>query len=224
MLAPSMGVHMYVTPRHQAIMVAAVALTLAACAGHRPYVPFGEGITPPRTIAVLPFDNQTNSVPGALYLRETMHDHLKEAGYEPRPLEEVDRALSDQFGVSLGGQVTEEMIPKVGAMLGVDAVLTGTVQKFGTVLALYSEVEAGFAMYESGSGRKIWEYHDHVKEDTALGRRESNSATLAVGLIASVIERGSGKPLGSVVTQFYRRMTPRLPSGAGAIPVRRAVD
>jgi hypothetical protein len=79
-------------------------------------------------------------------------------------------------------------------------------------------VEAAFVMYETGTGRKIWEYHEHVKEDTALGQRNANSATLAAGLIASVIERGSGKPLQSVVAQFYRRLTPRLPSGAGALP------
>jgi hypothetical protein len=151
-------------------------------------------------------------------MREVMNTRLKDAGYEPQALEQVDHALSDQFGVSLGGQVTEDMLPKIGATLGVDAVLTGTVQKFGTVLAMYSEVEATFAMYETGSGRKIWEYHDHVKEDTALGQRNSNSVTLAAGLIASVIERGSGKPLQSVVAQFYRRLLPRLPSGAGALP------
>lgn len=202
----------------------AITLTLAACAAHRRFVPFGPGITPPRTIAVLPFDNQTNSVPGAIYLRDTMQERLREAGYESQPLDDVDRALADQLGVSLGGQITEDLIPRVGTTLGVDAVLTGTVQKFGTVLALYSEVEATFVMYESASGRKIWEYHDHVKEDTALGRRDSNSATIAAGLIASVFERGSGKPLGSVVAQFHRRLTPHLPSGAGALPNIRAAN
>lgn len=197
---------------------AIIALTLlAGCGAHRAIVPFEPGITPPRTIALLPLDNQTNSVPGALYMREVMNTRLKNAGYEPQALEQVDRALSDQFGVSLGGQITEDMISKIGTTLGVDAVMTGTIQKFGTVLALYSEVEASFAMYETGTGREIWEYHDHVKEDTALGQRQSNSVALAAGLIASVIERGSGKPLQSVVSQFYRRLMPRLPSGAGAL-------
>lgn len=205
-------------------MAATITFMLAACTAHRQLVPFEPGITPPRTIAVLPFDNQTNSVPGALYLRDTMQERLQKSGYEPRPLDEVDRALADQLGVSLGGQVTEDLIPRIGATLGVDAVLIGTIQKFGTVLVLYSEVEATFAMYESGSGRKIWEYHDHVKEDTAFGRRDANSVTLAAGLIASVLERGSGKPLGSVVARFHRRLTPHLPSGAGALPNTRAAD
>jgi hypothetical protein len=192
-------------------------ILLAGCGAHRAIVPFGPGITPPRTIALLPLDNQTNSVPGALYMREVMNTHLQDAGYAPQPLTEVDHALADQFGISLGGQVTEESIPKIGTALGVDAVLTGTVQKFGTVLALYSEVEATFVMYETATGREIWKYHDHVKEDTALGHNNSNSVTLAAGLIASVIERGSGKPLQSVVSQFYRKLMPRLPSGAGAL-------
>jgi hypothetical protein len=135
-----------------------------------------------------------------------------------KPLEEVDRTLSDQLGISLGGQATEDMIPRIGEVLGVDAVLTGTVQKFGTVLALYSEVEATFVMYESASGRKIWEYHDYVKQDTALSRQNSNSVILSAAVIASLIERGAGKPLQSVVTQFYRKLLARMPTGAGETP------
>jgi hypothetical protein len=209
---------------YRTTLLVAIALTVASCATRRHVVPFGPGITPPRTIAIMPFDNQTNSVPGALYLRESLQQQLKDAGYEPQPLEDVNRALSDQLGVSLGGQITEDLIPQIGETLGVDAVLIGTVQRFGTVVALYSEVEATFTMYESASGRNIWTYHDHVKEDTALGRRNSNSVTVAAGMIASVIERGSGKPLGSVVAQFYRRMAAHLPSGARALPVKRTVS
>lgn len=195
---------------------------LAGCAVHRPIIPFGPGITPPRTIALLPLDNQTNSVPGALYVREAMQGHLADKGYVATPLEEVDRALADQLGISLGGQVAEEMIPQVGATLGVDAVLTGTVQKFGTVLALYSEVEATFVMYESASGRKIWEYHDHVKQDTALSQHDANSVTLTAAVIATLIERGAGKPLQSVVAQFYRKLLNQMPTGAGELSADRS--
>jgi hypothetical protein len=189
-------------------------LILAGCTAHRAVIPFGPGITAPRTIALLPLDNQTNSVPGALYLREAMQGHLRDKGYVATPLEEVDRTLADQLGISLGGQVSEELIPRVGTTLGVDAVLTGTLQKFATVLALYSEVEATFVMYESASGRKIWEYHDYVKQDTALSHRDANSVTLTAAVIASLMERGAGKPLQSVVAQFYRRLLNQMPTGA----------
>lgn len=208
--------------RRPVLRVAATVslVILAGCAAHRPIIPFGTDVTPPRTIALLPLDNQTNSVPGALYVREVMQAHLKDKGYVATPLEEVDRTLADQLGISLGGQVTEELIPKVGTTLGVDAVLTGTVRKFGTVLGLYSEVEATFAMYETGGGRKIWEYHDHTRQDTALSQRDANSVTLTAAVMASLIQRGSGKPLQSVVAQYYRRLLARMPTGAAALPTQ----
>lgn len=211
--------------RHRHLLYTAITLcvvVLAACAARRSIVPFGPGITPPRTIALLPLDNQTNSVPGALYVREAMQGHLADKGYEATPLGEVDRTLSDQLGISLGGQVSEEMIPRIGETLGVDAVLTGTVQKFGTVLALYSEVEATFVMYESASGKQIWEYHDYMKRDTALSQHNANSVTLTAAVIGSLIERGGGKPLQSVVTQFYRKLLTRMPTGAAALPPDRS--
>lgn len=211
---------------HRQLLLRAVAafgvMILAGCTAHRSTVPFGPGITPPRTIALLPLDNQTNSVPGALYLREAMQSHLAGKGYAAMPLADVDRALSDQFGISLGGQVSEDMIPRIGEVLGVDAVLTGTVQKFGTVLALHSEVEAAFVMYESAGGTRIWEYHDYVKQDTALSRPDANSITLTAAVIGSLIERGGGKPLQSVVTQFYRRLLAQMPTGAAEPPLGRS--
>lgn len=199
------------------LATAVVATLVAGCATRRAVVPFGPGITPPRTIALMPLDNQTNSVPGALYVREVMQKHLGDKGYVARSLNEVDHALAEQFGISLGGQLTEELIPRIGKALEVDAILTGTVQKFGTVLAISSEVEATFVMYETATGRKIWEYHDSVKQDTALAHHNATSVTLTAAAIASLIERGAGKPLQSVVGEYYRRLLRRMPTGAAAL-------
>ena len=189
----------------------------AGCAAHAPRViPFGPGIAPPRTLAVLPLDNQTNSVPGALYVRQVMHDHLERKGYAAPPLADVDRALSDQLGISLGGQVSEDLIPQIGQALGVDAVLTGTLQKFGTVVALYSEVEATFVMYETGTGKKLWEYHGYARQDTALAQHNANSVSLTAALVGSLIQRGYGKPLQPVVHAYYRKLLSEMPTGAEA--------
>ncbi|MBI3606954.1 MAG: DUF799 family lipoprotein [Nitrospirae bacterium] len=187
---------------------------IGGCAAPLKVVPFGPDITPPRTIAVLPLDNQTNSVPGSLYVREVMHNNLRRKGYVATPLPDVDRILSDQLGISLGGQVTEADIRHIGETLGVDAVLTGTLQKFGTVLALYSEVEATFAMYETRSGSKIWAYHGYAKQDTALAQHNQNAVTLSADLVASMIQRGRGKPLQSVVQEYYRRLFDKMPNGS----------
>ena len=195
----------------------ALALLVTGCGAHAPrIIPFGPGIAPPRTLAVLPLDNQTNSVPGVLYVRQVMHENLARKGYAAPPLADVDRALSDQLGISLGGQVSEDLIPQIGQALGVDAVLTGTLQKFGTVLALYSEVEATFVMYETGTGKKLWEYHGYARQDTAVGQRHSNAVSLTAALVGSVVQRGRGKPLQPVVREYYRKLLSEMPTGAEA--------
>lgn len=205
-----------VTPRRLVVGLV-LLLPVVGCGAHAPRnIPFGPGIAPPRTLAVLPIDNQTNSVPGALYVRQVMHDNLERKGYVAPPLADVDRALSDQLGISLGGQVSEDLIPKIGRALEVDAVLTGTLQKFGTVLALYSEVEATFVMYETGTGKTIWEYHGYARQDTAVAQHNSNAVSLTAALVGSVVQRGRGKPLQPVVREYYRKLLSEMPTGAEA--------
>lgn len=184
---------------------------LLGCASTWPIVPFPAGITPPRTVAVMPLDNQTNSVPGALYLREVMYKNLGRKGYVALPLSEVDQLLSDRFGISLGGQVTEDRIPEIGKTLGVDAVITGTVQKFGTVLALYNEVEATFSLYEAHTGNKLWDYHGYARLNTELTSRQGEKAS---PVVAELIFRGLGKPLAPVVGEFYKGLFAKMPNGA----------
>lgn len=199
--------------------VGLVGLLTAGCASTPRVVPFDGGITPPRTIAVMPFDNHTNSVPGALYVRQILHDNLGKRGYVAQPLTQVDQTLSDQLGLSLGGQIDQTMIRRIGETLGVDAVLTGTLQKFGTVMALYSEVEATVVMYDATTGQKIWDYHGYAKQDTALAQQRSNTLTLSAALVGSVIQRGRGKPLQPVVREWSHRLLDRMPNGAE--PVQR---
>jgi hypothetical protein len=178
------------------------------CATTLPIVPFPAGVTPPRTVAVMPLDNETNSVPGAIYLREVMYKNLGRKGYVALPLSEVDLRLSDQLGISLGGQITEDRIPAIGKALGVDAVITGTVQKFGTILALYNEVEATFSLYETHTGNKLWAYHGYARLNTELTSRQGTP------IVAELIFRGLGKPLAPVVGEFYRELLARMPNGA----------
>ena len=186
-------------------------IVLFGCATALPIVPFPVGVIPPRTAAVMPLNNQTNSVPGAIYLREVMHNNLGRKGYVGTPLSEVDQLLSDRLGISLGGQITEDRIPEIGKTLGVDAVITGTVQKFGTVLALYNEVEATFSIYEAQTGKKLWDYHGYARLNTELTSRQGERAS---PMLAELLFRGLGKPLAPVVQEFYRGLFARMPNGA----------
>jgi hypothetical protein len=81
----------------------------------------------------MPFDNQTRSETGALFLRKEMHKNLERKGYIGIPLSQVDEVLANQFPDLSGRQITMARIPAIGKALRVDAVMTGTVQKFGEI-------------------------------------------------------------------------------------------
>jgi hypothetical protein len=94
--------------------------------------------------------------------REVMHKNLRDKAYIPLDRDQIDQTLSNQLGISLGDQITEDLIPKIGKALGVDAVVSGVVNRFSPLAEVFNKwsgLEASFTIYESITGRKLWEYH-----------------------------------------------------------------
>lgn len=181
------------------------AVVLVGCESPPPFVPYPEGITAPRTVAVMPFENQTDSDKGAVFLRKQMQNNLKKKGYVGTSLSDVDQLLSDQFP----GEVTTDSIQPIGKALGVDAVITGTLQQFGLRLGLPSEeeLEASFAIHETQTGKIIWQYHDSIfRTNIAPFGPES----LIKGLTQSLM----GAPHQELVYDFYKRLLKEMPNGA----------
>jgi hypothetical protein len=163
-----------------------------------PIVPFPPGVTPPRTVAVLPLDNRTNSVRGALHLREVLHRNLDRKGYVALPLSNVDQLLSDQFGVSLGGQITDDLIPALGKALEVDAVITGTVLAYGRLGP--KEIEAKVALYETRTGRKLWDHYGY-------GHTEIRTSVDARGHTQVIVTKNP-------IDEFFGTLFAKMPNGA----------
>ena len=166
-----------------------------------------------KTIAVMPLDNQTNSVAGALYMREEMVALLKAKGYQPMTIEQTDQQLANQFGISLGGQITEADLPKIASALQVDAIMTGTLKNFSAVLLSYNEVAASFTLYQAETWLPVWTYDNVASTPFSPLRNESFSTQLISGLVGSVFDRTLGKPMQGVVAEYYRRLQHTLPSG-----------
>jgi hypothetical protein len=134
----------------------------AGCGTTPPLVPYPYGDPPPRTIAVLPLVNETVSMLAGRRFREVMHKNLRDKAYIPLDRDQIDQTLSNQLGISLGDQITEDLIPKIGKALGVDAVVSGVVNRFSPLAEVFNKwsgLEASFTIYESITGRKLWEYH-----------------------------------------------------------------
>ena len=165
----------------------------------------------------MPLDNQTNSVVGALYMREEMVALLKSKGYAPLPIYQTDQLLANQFGISLGGQITEEDIPKIAAGLGVDAIMAGSLKNFGAVLLSYNEVSASFTMYAGNAWRPVWTYDGAATAPFSPLRDNSYQADIRTeligGFIISLLERSLGRPLREAVSRYYQQLQYSLPTG-----------
>ncbi|MFZ2540496.1 MAG: GNA1162 family protein [Gallionella sp.] len=166
-----------------------------------------------KTIAVMPLDNQTNSVAGTLYMREEMVALLKFKGYVPMPIEQIDQQLANLFGISMGGQVTEPELPKIAAGLGVDAIMVGTLKTFSAVLLSYNEVSASFALYTEPTWQRVWSFDGTANAPFSPMRHESLGNQLIGGLISNVFDRTAGKPMQGAVSEYYRKLQHTLPSG-----------
>jgi hypothetical protein len=79
-------------------------------------------------------------------------------------------------------------------------------------------------MYETGTGKKIWEHHGYARQDTAVAQRNSNGVSLTAALVGSVVQRGYGKPLQPVVREYYRKLLSEMPTGAATPQAGRWTD
>jgi len=166
-----------------------------------------------KTIAVMPLDNQTNSVVGALYMREKMVALLKHKGYAPLPVGQTDQLLANQFGISLGGQIAVEDIPKIAAGLGVEAIMTGRLKNFGAVLLSYNEVSASFTLYTADAWQPAWNYDGAANAPFSPLRSDDLGVQLIGGLISNIVERSFGAPLQDAVSRYYQQLQYTLPTG-----------
>ncbi len=182
---------------------------VSGCAGSAPVKVNSNG----KTIAVMPLDNQTNSVTGALYMREEMVALLQQKGYAPKSIEQTDQQLANLFGISLGGQITETDLPKIAAGLNVEAIMTGSLKNFSAVLLSYNEVSASFTMYTADAWLPVWSYDGNASAPFSPLRSDSFGTQIIGGLVGSVLDRSVGKPMQGAVSEYYQRLQLTLPSG-----------
>jgi hypothetical protein len=166
-----------------------------------------------KIIAVMPLDNHSSSVAGALYMREEMVEVLKIKGYEPLELKQTDQQLANLFGISLGGQIMDEDIPKIAAGLKAEAIMTGTLKNFDSVLLSYNEVAASFTLYEGADWSPVWNFDGSASVPFSPLRGESLGTQLLGGLVGGVLERTVGKPMQGAVSEYYHRLQGTLPTG-----------
>lgn len=168
------------------IVCLSVCLSLAACMpAVRP-----DRSNPIRTVAVLPFVNNTNDLDGPPYVRTLFATELERHQYVVSPLAQVDQLLKDQMGVTLGAQLDMTTAQQLGETLGVDGVVYGSLDEFNHLMTgVYNvkKVRVRTKLVSCKTGQTVWKNGIGVK--SVMGTGMAGAAVTAV----SAIQDAGGK-------------------------------
>ncbi|MBI9076643.1 MAG: SPOR domain-containing protein [Desulfatibacillum sp.] len=137
---------------------------LESCSSHLTEVP-GNFSTrasracPPKSVALLPFENLTECPGIAKLVRESLYSHLSPKLFEDVELTEVDSRLE-----AVGAASYEDMknvdVQELGRLLHADSVVYGSVTKCSKVfIGIFSQVcvATSLEVYDTRTGEKVWE-------------------------------------------------------------------
>ncbi|MBW1744976.1 MAG: DUF799 family lipoprotein [Deltaproteobacteria bacterium] len=136
----------------------------------------------PRTVAVLPFIDESKSQKGAEVVRRGFYNHLSSLPYKDMELFRVDHELR-KAGLYDPDTINKTPPEKFKEILNVDAVIYGTISNFDKLFAgIYSQVSVGaeIKMYDT-QGNFLWE----GKHVTRI--HEGGISSTPVGIVASII-------------------------------------
>lgn len=146
-------------------------LSLVAACGHmRP--PAADPGNPIKRLVLLPMQNDTTDVDGPVIVRDKLAAVFQKKFYHVIPIGESDQMLRDKLGVSLGGQLKDVPAEKLGAVLGAEGVLYGTLMDFGaTTTGFYNvrKVRAKLKLVNTSTGEIFWENGLGVKSESKSG-------------------------------------------------------
>jgi hypothetical protein len=165
---------------------------------------------PPKSIAILPFGNQTDSEDIDEIVRTTFYSHLSAQPYKDIELYEVDRKLK-RFNLIEYEKLSDVSAKRLGRILHCDAVVVGEVTEFQKVYAgIYSQMAVGasITLWDTRTGKKIW-------SDEHVTRSHEGGIPLAITDLAMIGIR-SGMNLTEsekikTVDELSRHFTSRIP-------------
>ncbi len=165
---------------------------------------------PPKTIAILPFGNQTEAEGLNEFVRTAFYSHFSAHPYKDIELHDVDRKLRYHNLMSYE-KLTQTSARRLGQILRADAVVIGQVTEYQEVYAgIYSQMAVGasITVWDARTGKKIW-------TDEHVTRHHEGGIPLALTDIAMIGIR-SGLNLTEsekvkTVDELSRHLTSRVP-------------
>lgn len=168
---------------------------------------------PPRTIAVLPLENQTVDLVGAKYVRYLLFKHLPERGYTVIDLTYIDSKLNE-VGITDGGQLSIMTSEKIGEIVGAEGLMYGILEEFKFVnVGLYKEktVKANFKIFSSRTGELLWEDEREESNSKFAFTFESMGESIVDGFVDKLVEGAFNCPLRSESVSVVKTSLSTLP-------------
>ncbi|MBM4122616.1 MAG: hypothetical protein FJ249_08490 [Nitrospira sp.] len=205
--------------RNGVVWVALLACLVFAACVPLPPVPANPS-NPIRTVAVLPFVNNTNDVEAPAYVREQFLKELGRHQYVVKPAAEVDQVLKDQLGITLGAQLDLTDPKQLGETLGVDGVFYGSLDEFNhKITGIYNvkRVRLRTKLVNCKTGKTVWKNGIGVK--TVLSTTTAGAAASVASTVQDDKETGEElKPLfgDTILAPWYELPKQQLPQGESA--------
>ena len=136
----------------------------------------------PQSVAVLPMDNMSPDLDATPLVRPIVQQRMIYKGYNCVPLGQIDSALKEK-GVMVSHDVYMFKPRELGELLGVDAVIYGTITEFNKHYAvMYADILVGIQleMVDTRTGESLWK-SEHVSEE--------NTALLNIILLATQLDK-----------------------------------
>jgi hypothetical protein len=164
----------------------------------------------PKSIAVLPFGNQTEDEELAEFVRTTFYGHLSAAPYIDVELREVDRKLK-LYDLADYDKLSRVSPKRLGRILHCDAVVIGEVTEYQRLFAgFYSQMAVGasITVWDTRTGKKIWS-DEHVTRNHAGGIPLALTDIAMIGIRSGLNLTESEKV--KTVDELSRHLTSRVP-------------
>jgi len=186
---------------------------------------------PPHSVAVLPFGSLAKTVSrkidGKGILRNTFHSYFRVLPFETLDTKEVDRILAAN-GLTDSPQINAAPAAKLGALLGVDAVIYGDIKSAlnftGGVYSI-TELNGTLKMVDVKTGEVLWQCKHFEK---AIGGVVSTDSSELVSIIESQIENAKTSlaytRCADVFTMKVLQTMPKITAAVPALPQVRAVE
>ncbi|MBI3550275.1 MAG: DUF799 family lipoprotein [Elusimicrobia bacterium] len=167
----------------------------------------------PAKVVVLPFDNHSTDLVGPELLRGMVAQSLREHGYEPAPVQEVDEKLRT-IGVTDGGQLRAIKADVLNKALEADGLVYGVVEEFAFLnvgFAVRRVVRLHLRFVRASSGATLWEDTGQGLTEWFTFNRKDAERAFMEGVVQRAAELAFRTPLMPESNEAVRQLFLRLP-------------